>query len=154
MKLSLQKKRTPQEISTIQRRMNTGMSYEGAWEWDESSYVYFPCNLSGTHWVLIVASLETITLTVLDSCLNLQEHYAEELGYYLDSLQVYFMHHTCLRWAGLFLRNGSQSMFPQQRNGFDCGIFLLIACRYATLGLRFDFSQAEAQFYRKRLIYY
>ena len=47
---------------------------------------------------------------------------------------------------------GSSEDTPQQENGFDCGVFMLVACILLAVGEPLDFSHDDIDLFRKRLI--
>lgn len=142
-------------IELLQREkwMRPGRMAEGTCNWDHYESAFFPCNISGAHWVTIQASRNDRILAVLDSRISQGTIEGDIVSKSIESLQWYLMHRKSEHWSGHYKWIGYDMKFPQQENDNDCGVFCLIACRHASLGLWFLFSQRAVPAYRRRFVH-
>ena len=52
-------------------------------------------------------------------------------------------------WTDIVWKSGT----PEQENGCDCGVFLACTADYLARDARLDFTQADMEHYRHRMVY-
>mmetsp|Transcript_15098 Transcript_15098/g.30446 ORF Transcript_15098/g.30446 Transcript_15098/m.30446 type:complete len:257 (+) Transcript_15098:1427-2197(+) len=112
--------------------------------------VFVPINVDDWHWRLAVISMKEKTIQCIDSMgLPGTSH--------LEALKGYFeAEHEAKKGAPLpdaddweLIEGTSET--PQQENGFDCGVFMLMACILLAVGEPLDFSQEDIALFRERI---
>ena len=112
--------------------------------------VYVPINVDEWHWRLAVINMKEKTIRCIDSMGLPGTSHLEALKLYLEA------EHEAKKGAPLpdadewELIEGTKKT-PQQENGFDCGVFMLMACILLTVGESLDFSQEDITLFRERL---
>jgi hypothetical protein len=113
--------------------------------------VFFPWNVNHTHWILIVAFLKERTLQVFCSLGNrhkaitrivwryLKDEYKDKhLGKELPDQESWTFHYRTAN-------------SPQQRNGFDCGVFVCMTADFLSNGWPLIYTQAHVEHCRLRI---
>jgi Ulp1 protease family, C-terminal catalytic domain len=125
--------------------------------------LYIPTNLSGNHWTGIIVDTLRHHVSYYDSLGDL--NYSTRVLYYLyhwlkDEHQHLLQQHVIshARSSGLgdistwtYTINPHPS--PQQRNGYDCGIFYLSTILYHIQGRLPQFDHHNIPLFRKQLLY-
>lgn len=102
--------------------------------------VFIPINLNNTHWAMSVVYVQKKEVYYYDSmCMNGQK--------YLDAIQRWLVDEAKDKkqitldpkeWKFI---QGTQKEVPQQRNGYDCGVFSIMCADYVSDALPLHYSQ-------------
>lgn len=117
----------------------------------EKDIVFIPINISSTHWAL--ATIDNTKKTIQ----------------YYDSLSSYGGEFHGLRLIKSYMKGETERLginvdvdsyqilpniqVPQQKNGFDCGVFTCICASYLARASRLDYSQKDMVMFRQRMVY-
>jgi len=104
--------------------------------------IFFPINISNSHWVLICADRSKLTLTYYDSLGN-------DGDLYLDCIEKYFKEYSRNdKWTRVNIPNDQ----PIQMNGCDCGIFALMTADFLTSDLSINYIKQDGIDFLRRKI--
>ncbi|XP_077228317.1 ubiquitin-like-specific protease 1A [Tasmannia lanceolata] len=99
-----------------------------------------------SHWVLLIVDMVTKMFHECNSCKGLE--FQERAGLTVALLKEYFKERGCdidhFQYAQM-------DNFPQQANGFDCGLFVLKAIDHLYAKDPFTFSKSDIPAYRLQL---
>ncbi|EGV63326.1 Ulp1 protease family protein [Yamadazyma tenuis] len=140
--------------TTLQER-----GYDGVRRWSkrrklnlfEKKLIFIPINISSTHWALSIINNQNKTIEYFDSLRIISGEFS---GLYL--IKSYMEGEVIRLGASVdiseyrFLPN---SQVPQQKNGFDCGVFTCICANYLSQSKGLDYSQKDMPIFRHRMIY-
>ncbi|KAI0560329.1 Papain-like cysteine peptidase [Gracilaria domingensis] len=101
-------------------------------------------------WICFLACKASRKIFILDAAIRADLKISKEINEGLVSLKTYLLYQSSVSWAGKYTFAGYDLTFPQQVFGKDSGVFVLMACRYALLGLEYSFTQADVDNYRCR----
>nr|GME00955.1 ubiquitin-like-specific protease ESD4 [Ipomoea batatas]GME05429.1 ubiquitin-like-specific protease ESD4 [Ipomoea batatas] len=99
------------------------------------SYIYIPMNMENRHWYLIRADIETKKAAIFDSYLEMNKAKTgiHEVGEVLKSLHNCLLEHAKVDESFSYSddKNGvwkisTLGWVPQQKNGYDCGVFAML----------------------------
>jgi Ulp1 family protease len=107
----------------------------------EKEKIFCPVNISNTHWTLAVIYMQQQEIHYYDSMSSSGEFYLQALKkwVYDDVLDKQQQTLDMSSWKLL----DRMSHVPQQRNGFDCGMFAITHADYLADDLPLEFSQEE-----------
>jgi hypothetical protein len=111
--------------------------------------IFFPCNISRSHWSCVIADIQTSTIIYYDSMRGNGDKYMNSILHYLqdDWMRTRGFHMPNLRqWT---LKN--EQNVPVQDNSYDCGTFVCMFATCMALGCRMDFTQTDAPAMRLKL---
>jgi sentrin-specific protease 1 len=115
----------------------------------DKDIVFFPRNISGTHWALCVAYIMELRIEYLDS---MGADGAQCMAYVLRYLAD---EHAKKKKSTLdtstWTTKSHLRSCPQQLNMNDCGVFLCTFVNHLSVGAQLIFSQSDMEFYRKRI---
>ncbi|GAB5371166.1 hypothetical protein AAMO2058_001555900 [Amorphochlora amoebiformis] len=135
-----------------------GYKYKGVRRWSKKQKlevhpssidkVIVPVNVHGTHWCLAVINFQKKRFEYFDSlgsknirCLeNLRQYVIDEMKHYRNEVV------DLSDWTNYFPKD-----IPQQNNGCDCGVFTTQFANYASLNRKFDFSQENMSYFRRKM---
>jgi len=134
----------------------SGYCYEKVQKWTnrlrDSEQLYarrailFPLNVNRVHWTLVVADVRQRTLTYYDSMGDSGESYLQLIQRYLTD-DYKDKNGESLPWVWALVSKGCST--PQQKNGVDCGVFMLallnILCRGFELDVEPDLQSLFSQ---------
>ena len=111
--------------------------------------VFFPINIHGLHWALAVAFMQSKKIMYYDSQSGPGKLYLEALRRYIgDEARAKKRPFSETEWKLL------DASVPQQRNGYDCGVF---TCMFADLVLDdidvSNLDQSMMQDFRRKICY-
>jgi sentrin-specific protease 1 len=114
--------------------------------------VFLPVNIANVHWVLIVIDMERRRIKFYDSLFDKQagEKICKNILKWLqyESEQLIDEHFDKNEW--MFSLGGGG--IPQQTNGFDCGVFVLMYAEFVSRGLSVtSIDNRKMNIYRKRI---
>jgi len=101
-------------------------------------YIFVPIHKDGNHWTLAVIDMEKKCIQYYDSCAG-DKNAAKHGSKIMDSLLAYVADEykykgskggqemNVSKWE---LINCSTTASPQQTNGYDCGLFLCMTCKF------------------------
>lgn len=108
------------------------------------------------HWTLIVVDFRKKTIEYFDS-FNSSDDHTKESEKIFKSIRKYLNQEYLLRkgltfnftdWNDTIVKN-----IPQQTNGNDCGVFLCTFANYRCADKKFNFTQENIPFFRKKMTY-
>jgi hypothetical protein len=115
----------------------------------DKDLVFFPRNISGTHWTLCVAYIVERRIEYLDSMGNDGAQCMEHVLQYLAD------EHADKKNSPLdistWISMSHRGSCPQQLNTNDCGVFMSTFVNHLSVGAKLDFSQNDIEYYRKRI---
>mmetsp|Transcript_37445 Transcript_37445/g.69723 ORF Transcript_37445/g.69723 Transcript_37445/m.69723 type:complete len:183 (+) Transcript_37445:1-549(+) len=113
--------------------------------------VFFPVNISNTHWTMMVAFIQQKRIVYYDSMGGRGARYTEAILRYLndDSLDKRKHAIDTDEWT---LDATGKAGAPQQQNGYDCGMFSTMYADFITDDLPFEFSQDDIAGYRRKAV--
>jgi hypothetical protein len=137
----------------------------------EFKWLLFPVCVHESHFIMIVFNSASSTLTVMDSFYSdgsrpASEHFVAKirlaLFYECDCALVnragyrQYLHWQIRKQQPGFTEERitvewPEDTIPQQRNGCDCGVFSLMFGLYRALGLPFDFTAMNMEYYRRKV---
>eukprot|EP00924_Labyrinthula_sp_SR-Ha-C_P003326 augustus_masked-scaffold_15-processed-gene-6.49-mRNA-1 protein AED:0.24 eAED:0.25 QI:0/-1/0/1/-1/1/1/0/463 len=111
--------------------------------------VFIPVNVHNTHWTLVVVDIENKNISYYDSMGSQGEFAVDLIARYLQDESMDKLNKQ-LELSSWTLGAKGKSI-PQQRNGFDCGVFVCIFSYYLVFEQELDFDQADMSYFRKRI---
>jgi len=137
--------------------LENGYNYSNVEKWSkefnifEKDKVFCPVNLNNKHWGLLVIHVQKKEIIYYDSMGIKGKKYLDgALQYMYDearSLNHPFNHDE---WQLISYNKG----LPQQENGYDCGIFVILYADYIANNLSLTFTQKMVSLFRKKLCVY
>ena len=134
--------------------LENGYNYSNVEQWSkkfnifEKDKVFCPVNLNNKHWGLLVIYVQQKEIVYYDSMGVKGKKYLDgALQYMYDEAKksnIYFNHDE---WQLISYNKG----LPQQENGYDCGIFVIMYVEYIVSGLPLTFTQKMVSLFRKKL---
>lgn len=111
---------------------------------DRSHFTIMPINCNNNHWIFACFHPQRHTLTVYDSLRKSAEHYLSNPIF-----------KNALKFAQWFYQAEFRLVvsedYPQQDNGYDCGVFMLMGIRDVLRGREWSFKQGDMRFKRAQL---
>ena len=113
--------------------------------------VIIPINEIEDHWYLAIINIRLRRIEIYDSIGAKRLDVVEDLFRYVkdEHKSKKFKDLDIALWSHKPCKVGT---IPQQLNGYDCGVFMLLFASYASLGRPFDFCQANMPAIRKWMI--
>ena len=137
--------------------------YENVREWTKKFDVFacdklfFPCNISNTHWTMVVIFMQQKRICYYDS---LAGEGVQGLKY-LEGLRQWLADEHVTKKGSLLdtsvfeLVPGQQATTPQQTNGNDCGVFSAMFADFLSDDLDLmSFQQADIPMFRRKIAHY
>ena len=84
--------------------------------------ILIPVNTGGNHWVLTHVDIQTNTVAVYDSLRGAETLQPDDPRH---KTEAFLIHHSLFAQKPWRIKNTQD--FPQQENGFDCGIYVCAA---------------------------
>ncbi|KAF0723270.1 sentrin-specific protease-like [Aphis craccivora] len=105
-----------------------------------------------SHWVLVCADLKSKELKYFDSLHSYNYDIQLKILEYLIKIHdVEKVGPFCTdHWSLKQLKN---SLIPQQKNDYDCGVFVCTFAEYLARGAKFNFSQTHMGLFRQLILY-
>ncbi|KAG0245484.1 SUMO1 sentrin specific peptidase 1 [Actinomortierella wolfii] len=116
----------------------------------EKDYILIPIHCSGNHWTSAVIDMTKKKISYYDSLLGNNPKCFLTLRAYLEkeSLDKLKKPFDFQGWENECPKN-----IPQQRNGYDCGVFTCFFIEFKSRGEdTFDFSQADMPYLRQKMV--
>lgn len=115
----------------------------------EKEKIIIPVNLHNTHWTLLVIYMQKKEIHYYDSMSGSGTVYlnAAERWIIDEGREKYSMTIDKSEWK----KFSQENHVPQQRNGFDCGMFTIMCADYISDDLPLTYSQAEMSEYRLKV---
>ena len=128
----------------LQRSSKDQLIYESLKKWTKINifkykYLFFPINIRGNHWALVVIDMQYRLIKYYDSLIN-------DASYMKLTIFNQWLH-------GEFQKHQGSSVFqmfkvvcvksPQQDNGDDCGVYMLSFALLITLGLEVELMEKK-----------
>ena len=118
--------------------------------------LFFPIFIGRCHWTLVVMNLVKKTSEYYDSingagATNLMEHLVHWLS---DEIKDKYRGGTSYSTDGWKCTNKCSKRIPQQKNGIDCGIFLIMNADFLSDGVPIinnTYSQENVPYFRKKI---
>ncbi len=106
-----------------------------------------PLHVGNNHWTLLVADIDKRTLSYYDSLSLRPPEVIEELQAHLKKIAL---HENVELAANDFTLVNEPC--PQQSNGYDCGVFVLLAAKHTIEGTPLEYSQRDAPYMRLKIL--
>jgi len=109
--------------------------------------IIFPVNVSGLHWVCVVAYMNQQVISCLDS-LGCSQHGASENSHSMDLILSYLsaeyqrLYNRSMDTKSWKMMHDSRS--PVQNNGYDCGVFTCLAADFISADKTLSYDQKDA----------
>jgi hypothetical protein len=113
--------------------------------------LFFPCNISQSHWSCIIADMVTKQISYFDSMQGNGDRYMHAILHYLQddwNRTKGFVMPDVRQWT---LHNARDT--PRQTNSYDCGAFVCLFATCMYLGIPMDFHQSDAPAMRLKLVH-
>ena len=111
--------------------------------------VFFPVNLSNTHWTLAVAYIQRKEIHYYDSMSGSGTMYLEGLLRWLAD------EHQTRKGSPLDTSEwqliSREDHVPQQANGVDCGVFTIVCADFISDDLPLEYSQKDIPRFRQKI---
>lgn len=112
--------------------------------------VFFPINISNNHWVLVIVLMQQKRILYRDALRNDGKEYTSvTMMYLVDEMQD--KRNEVINTAEWDVQEISPADSPQQKNGFDCGMFVCMYADYMLQDLPEQFSQKDMPMLRKKV---
>ena len=133
-----------------------GYDYSGVKRWTrknklfEQDMLVCPVHVHGNHWVLAVVNFRDKRFEYYDSLKGSEGQCLKNLRKYLkdESLDKLKATWDDTGWTDHNFRDGT----PQQRNGWDCGVFMCKTADYLSQEGKLEFTQQDMDYFRRRLV--
>ena len=133
-----------------------GYDYSGVKRWTrknklfEQDMLVCPVHVHGNHWVLAVVNFRDKRFEYYDSLKGSEGQCLKNLRRYLkdESLDKLKSTWDDTGWTDHNFRDGT----PQQRNGWDCGVFMCKTADYLSQEGKLEFTQQDMEYFRRRLV--
>ena len=112
--------------------------------------IVFPVNMNGVHWTCAVVFILEKRIQFYDSLGSQGKYYLQGLLQYLED-EHQDKKKTSLDTSGWELVVCDSSTTPQQKNGFDCGVFTCMFADFLSRDLPLTFTQADVTKCRERI---
>jgi len=112
--------------------------------------VFFPINLYNTHWTLGVIYVKLKEIRYYDSMNGCGMRWLKALLRWLKDEAIHKKEETLDTSSWQLINSGEHSV-PQQKNGFDCGVFVCVAADFIQDDLPLTYSQEDMPFFRKKI---
>jgi sentrin-specific protease 1 len=112
--------------------------------------VYFPVNISNTHWTLLVIYVQQKRIHYYDSMSGSGRRYLEGALRWLVDEALYkksIRDYDVSDWTLV----DREPHVPQQINGFDCGVFTIMCADFLSDTLPLNYSQEDVSFFRRKI---
>lgn len=125
--------------------------------------LFFPINISNTHWTLAVVSITNKTITYYDSMSGSGRNYLQGLLHWLQDEAVDQTKDSVKakqrigkpqevvsvdEWK---LLSQPRGQVPQQNNGFDCGVFSIVCADFLSDELPLSYTQQNMPYFRLKI---
>lgn len=117
-------------------------------------YILVPVHL-GNHWCLALIDFQSNKISYYDSLGGSSHGCCERLLDYLreEKSDKKKQELDQENWTCVDYRGGKDPDIPAQENGSDCGVFACTYAEYLTRPAKFNFSQKNMSYFRKKMIY-
>mmetsp|Transcript_9523 Transcript_9523/g.19406 ORF Transcript_9523/g.19406 Transcript_9523/m.19406 type:complete len:198 (+) Transcript_9523:1-594(+) len=102
--------------------------------------IFFPVNISGMHWALVVAYMKERRLQYYDSMFGDGQEYLSAIMQYLQD-EHENKKSRALPHADSWQQIRCSRDTPQQVNGYDCGVFVCMFCAFIASNATLSFNQ-------------
>jgi len=111
--------------------------------------IFFPININNDHWTLAVADMEEKVIRYYNSL-------TRRGTFYVDAILRFLADHALDKSVGDFdITQWRKVTYvddaPQQDNGWDCGMFVILAASFLADGLPLVYHQGEIDEYRMKV---
>lgn len=121
-----------------------------------ASKMFVPINYINVHWMLVTVDIENEVIEGYNSISN-EKHYSKYLNNMMHLIYNHLdtmyedMNNSCLPQSWRIVDRSKK--IPQQKNGSDCGVFVLAFIDFLSVGDEWDFDPKEENTtkFRKRL---
>ena len=113
--------------------------------------IIVPIHCHGNHWTLAVINFKSKRFEYYDSLRGSEDRVLEHLRQWLENEHEDKKKapYDTSGWTDIAWKSGT----PQQRNGSDCGVFMTRTADYLARDARLDFTQADMEYFRRRMVY-
>ncbi|KAJ8602616.1 hypothetical protein CTAYLR_010197 [Chrysophaeum taylorii] len=138
--------------------LGTSYNYQGVRRWTkrvdlfEKRAVLVPINVGNMHWTLLVVDMLKKEIRYFDSMGAAGTTYLHAMRKYVEDEHENKKDGAPLPDAPAWKLVPTTPNTPRQANGYDCGVFATFCAHYYALGLEPDFSQADIEHLRHRML--
>lgn len=120
--------------------------------------IFFPINVKGVHWVLAVMCMQERTITYYDSLWK-DDPESNRWRFHLDDLLQWLEDESLHKKLKQLPHKAQWKLtraedIPEQKNGCDCGVFVLLYLILLSEGLPLNFDQADVTKFRRSAAQY
>jgi len=135
----------------------SGYSFASVRRWTRKVDVFtkdmimVPIHCHGNHWTLALINLKAKRFEYYDSLRGSADRVLEHLRQWLEDEHEDKKKapYDTSGWTDIVWKSGT----PEQENGCDCGVFLVCTADYLARDARLDFTKADMEHYRHRMVY-
>ena len=116
----------------------------------EMSRIYFPINVAGSHWTLVVVDVKERRIRYYDSMSGSGHRYVNHIMRWLmeEGRSRHGIEVNQNEWT---LQHQGGDDVPQQMNGFDCGVFTTMCADFLSDNLPLRYSQEHMELFRVKI---
>jgi len=135
---------------------NKKYCYEEVHRWSKKldifkkSMLYFPINISNTHWTLLIVFMQMKQIHYYDSKRGKGSKYLKAIKRWIMDEAIYkkkISDYNMSEW-NVF---DCESNVPLQENDVDCGVFALLCADFISDRLPLSYTQGEICFFRRKI---
>ena len=115
----------------------------------EMDKIFFPINIDNMHWTLAVVYPQKKRIEYFDSMRGKGEFYMAGLLQWIKDEASTKGHDINMEEWTTYSRSHE---IPQQGNGFDCGVFTIIAADFLSDNLPLQYSQSDMRLFRLKIV--
>ena len=122
----------------------------------ELDKIIFPVHIGGVHWCCGCINIRDKKIEYYDSMNGSALQFFRIIKQYLkdehiDKLKLNHIKYllNIQEWK---IDNNNNNNYPQQKNGYDCGVFASKCADWISDDMYPDYSQSDMQYFRKRMI--
>jgi Ulp1 family protease len=122
--------------------------------WNQVDFVFVPINLTRSHWIMGMVNVRDQLFEMYDSMSSGDDQHVQRLQrWVIDEFKKIDKTDTSTPVSQWGIRIPGRDMVPQQRNGFDCGVFSTMFAKWRSQArdLPFGFDQSNMIHFRHRM---
>jgi sentrin-specific protease 1 len=140
----------------MEKLLASGYSYSSVKRWSKKfdafamDKIFFPINISNTHWTFAVVYMTKKKIAYYDSMSGTGKNYTDALLKWLvdEARDKKNMVLNTDEWSIIQDHRGN---IPQQKNGFDCGVFATIGIDFLSDDLPLQYNQGNMATFRLKM---
>jgi sentrin-specific protease 1 len=117
----------------------------------QSDKMIIPINIAKKHWYLAVINFREKLTEVYDSMSSERQEVHDHLRKWLRD-EYRERHKAELDLGEWKIKLNSRRSVPQQKNGYDCGVFMCLYAAYSSIDSPFNFTQSDILSVREYMV--